>query len=77
LSRSKVEQPFRVTEQRFDFVKKAAQLATLFALSSPWMARQLLVGLRERTCGQPGSGSQGHFDIAPRSRRAHCGSRIA
>ncbi len=46
--RSKVEQPFRVINRQFGYmklrfrglVKNAAQMVTLFALSNPWMARR-------------------------------------
>jgi transposase, IS5 family len=49
--RAKVEHPFRVIKLQFDFVKvryrglkkNTAQLKTLFALSSLWMARRKLL----------------------------------
>jgi IS5 family transposase len=49
--RAKVEHPFRVIKRQFGFVKvrykglakNAAQIATLFALSNVWMARQDLM----------------------------------
>ena len=49
--RAKVEHPFRVIKRQFGFVKvrykglakNAAQIATLFALSNLWMARQRLM----------------------------------
>ena len=49
--RAKVEHPFRVIKRQFGFVKvryrglkkNTAQLATLFALSNLWMARQALI----------------------------------
>ncbi|MDO9253620.1 MAG: IS5 family transposase [Hydrogenophaga sp.] len=50
--RAKVEHPFRVIKRQFGFArvrykglaKNAAQIATLFALSNVWMARQHLMG---------------------------------
>ena len=52
--RAKVEHPFRVIKRQFGFVKvrykglakNAAQIATLFALSNLWMARQDLMAVR-------------------------------
>ena len=52
--RAKVEHPFRVIKRQFGFVKvrykglakNAAQIATLFALSNLWMARQRLMAVR-------------------------------
>ena len=52
--RAKVEHPFRVIKRQFGFVqvrcrglmKNTAQLATLFALSNLWMARDKLLGVR-------------------------------
>ena len=50
--RAKVEHPFRVIKRQFGFArvrykglaKNAAQIATFFALSNVWMARQHLMG---------------------------------
>jgi IS5 family transposase len=52
--RAKVEHPFRVIKRQFGYMKtryrgikkNAAQIATLFALSNLWMARQYLMGAR-------------------------------
>jgi IS5 family transposase len=52
--RAKVEHPFRVIKRQFGYIKtryrglkkNAAQIATLFALSNLWMARQRLMAVR-------------------------------
>jgi IS5 family transposase len=52
--RAKVEHPFPVIKRQFSYMKtryrglkkNAAQIATLFALSSLWMARHALMGVR-------------------------------